>query len=176
VRIATLSSALAPVVLIGGFELAAAQQPAGYSAVHDTISALARHGATDRWIMTSAFAVLGLCHLTTAWGLRRPLLALGGAATALLALAPEPRHGSSGAHLVIATIALIALAIWPAFTSRAGTAAAVLMAGLLVWFLIALRGGAAAGVAERAVTSAEALWPIVAVRLGSPSLERERQR
>jgi hypothetical membrane protein len=82
----------------------------------------------------------------------------------LLALAPEPPHGSSAAHMVIATIALIALAIWPAFTSRAGTVAALVMAALLVWFLIALRSGTAAGLAERVVTSAEALWPIVAVR------------
>ncbi|MCW2497477.1 DUF998 domain-containing protein [Jatrophihabitans sp.] len=152
---------LAPVMLVGGFCLAAARQPGSYDPLRDTISALAARGATDRWIMSLAFVLLGLCHLGTAWGLRRPVLAAGGACTALLALAPQPEHGSSGVHVLLATVALACLALWPLPRDRA---AVVALAGLLAWFLVALQLGAAVGLAERCLTVAESLWPIVAVR------------
>lgn len=41
--------------------------------------------------------------------------------------------------------------------------AAALLVALLVWFALALQAGSAVGLAERVLTSAEALWPIVAV-------------
>lgn len=158
-----MSSLLAPVALIGGFEIAAARQPAAYDSVRDTISALAARGATDRWIMTAAFVVLGLCHLVTAYGLGRPVFALGGLATVLIAFAPQPMHGSSELHLVLAGVGLTALAIWPVQDGRRGRIAATVLVAVLVWFAIALQAGAAVGLAERVLTSAEALWPIVAV-------------
>ncbi|HEY3751971.1 MAG TPA: hypothetical protein VGL80_22540 [Pseudonocardiaceae bacterium] len=43
-----VSSVVAPVAMIGGWVLAASLQPPGYSAVRDTISALAAEGA--RWV------------------------------------------------------------------------------------------------------------------------------
>ena len=59
-----VSAGVAPVALIGGWSLAASRQPASYHAVEETISALAAHGATDRWIMTAGLALLGLCHIS----------------------------------------------------------------------------------------------------------------
>jgi hypothetical membrane protein len=164
VRAATISSALAPVALIGGFMLGAAAQPASYNSARDTISALAARGATDRWIMTTAFVLLGACHVVTAVALRRPVFAVGGLATALIAFAPQPAHGSSDLHLGLAAVALIALAIWPAQDGRRGRLAALVLVLFLVWFGIALNTDTAVGLTERILTVAEALWPIVVVR------------
>jgi hypothetical membrane protein len=164
VRAATVSSALAPLALIGGFTAGAIAQPASYDWVHDTISALAAHGASDRWIMTTAFVLLGACHLVTAYGLRRPVFALGGLATVLIAFAPQPAHGSSSLHLALAGIGLSALAIWPIQGGRTGRLAALVLVAILVWFAVALQAGAAVGLAERVLTVAEAIWPIIAVR------------
>jgi hypothetical membrane protein len=150
---------------VGGFTVAAARQPASYRAVRDTISALAARGATDRWIMSCAFVALGVCHMVTARGLRRPLLALGGLATALLALAPQPVHGSSDLHLGLAGVALVALAVWPLQDRGPARLGALVLICLLVWFALALRAGVAVGLAERVLTVAEALWPIIAVHL-----------
>jgi hypothetical membrane protein len=164
VRAATVSSALAPIALIGGFVLGAAAQPTSYNSVRDTISALAARGASDRWIMTTAFVLLGACHVVTAYALRRPVFALGGLATLLIAFAPQPAHGSSTLHLALAGVGLTALAIWPVQDGRRGRLAAGVLALLLLWFAIALQADAVVGLAERILTVAEALWPIAAVR------------
>src|SRR5579872_3181784 len=93
---AVASAAAAPVLLSGGLALAEARQPPGYSAVRDTISALAGLGATDRWVMTAALAGLGACHVVTAAGLRpagvpaRLVLAAGGFGTLAVAAYPQP--------------------------------------------------------------------------------------
>src|ERR1700719_1348053 len=103
---ALVSSGAAPVLLIGGWTIAQARQPPGYSPVRDTISALAARGAADRWVMTSALAGLGACHVVTALGLRparpggRVVLAGGGVATVLVAAFPQPAHGNSVAHTI----------------------------------------------------------------------------
>ena len=47
-----VSSAAAPVLLIGGWTVAAGRQRGGFDPVVETISALAAHGADDRWLMT----------------------------------------------------------------------------------------------------------------------------
>jgi hypothetical protein len=62
---ALLSSTAAPVLLIGGWTLAATRQPAGFDSTRDTISALAALDARDRWIMTVALAGVGVAHLAT---------------------------------------------------------------------------------------------------------------
>jgi hypothetical protein len=74
-----VSSAAAPVLLIGGWTVAAGRQSGGFDPVVETISALAAHGADDRWLMTTALAGLGACHLTTALALRRPVSVAAGA-------------------------------------------------------------------------------------------------
>ena len=123
-RWAVASAVGAPVLLIGGWTLAEDRQPAGYSPVRDTISALAARGATDRWVMTSALAGLGACYVITAFGLRparragRGVLAGGGVATLLVAVFPQPAHGNSVPHTVAATAAFISLGVWPMFAVR----------------------------------------------------------
>jgi hypothetical membrane protein len=177
-RWALASSAAAPVLLMGGWTVAAARQPVGFDSVRDTISALAAHGATDRWLMTGCLAGLGLCHLVTAAGLRparlpgRLLLGAGGLATVLVAVFPLPAEGGSAPHGVAAGSAFLALAAWPALagrsrgsgllTRRAGVLAAAGLLGLVGWFGLAL-GGQRQGLAERAAAGAQALWPLAVV-------------
>jgi hypothetical membrane protein len=157
---------LAPIALIGGWTLAGARQPPGYDPVRDTISALAAHGAADPWIMTTGLAVLGTCHLATAAGLTdvgvaaRTVLAVGGAATLVVAAAPQP----NAAHVPGATVAFVALAVWPAVSTlpprRAAVVTAAALVALLGWLVVALRTGAALGLSERALAGAQALCPL----------------
>ncbi len=174
-----VSAALAPVVLIGGWTLAATRQPDRYSAVRESISALAAHGATDRWIMTTGLAALGACHVVTALGLRpaRPggrwLLAIGGVGTLTVAAAPQPAHGSSQLHLTAAAVGFVTLSLWPLFAAsaagpivarrRCGTVVTVLLVVLLVWLGLEIGGGALLGLSERMLAGAQALWPLVIV-------------
>jgi hypothetical membrane protein len=178
-RWALLSAAAAPVLLIGGWTLAAARQPAGFDPLTATISALAAYDATDRWVMTSAFAGLGVCHVTTALGLRpaalpgRAVLAAGGVATVLVAVFPLPAVGESTLHTVAAATAFGALAVWPALAWRRGSGvagwglrpvvsmvAATVLLALVGWFVIELGSGERVGLAERVAAGAQALWPL----------------
>ncbi|HJT03642.1 MAG TPA: DUF998 domain-containing protein [Pseudonocardiaceae bacterium] len=175
---AVLSSGGAPVLLIGGWQLAAARQPGGFDPVRETISALASRGATDAWIMTTALAAVGICHTATAAGLApaavtgRALLATGGVATVVLAGFPQPVTGDSAEHVAAASVALSVLSLWPALAWRRGgrpapgvwwLAAAGLL-GLLGWFGIEyFSGSARIGLAERVLTAAQSLWPFAAV-------------
>lgn len=122
-----MSSAAAPLLLIGGWTVAAARQEGGFDPVTQTISALAALDATDRWVMSSALVGVGLAHLTTAAALRsaatpgRLVLAGGGAATVLVAAFPLPTvvgDGGSTPHALVAGISFGALAVWPAFAAR----------------------------------------------------------
>jgi len=65
-----VSSAVAPVLLVGGWTVAAGLQPGSFNAVADTISSLAAEGAADRWVMTLALAGVGACHVVTGLALR----------------------------------------------------------------------------------------------------------
>ncbi len=174
-----VSAAAAPVLLVGGWTLAASLRSDGYSAVRDTISALAQRGAPDRWVMTAAFGGLGVCHVVTAAALRgasgagRLVLAAGGVATVLVAAFPLHADGGSSEHGIVATIAFVALAAWPALAWRrrarawalrrgpALTATALLAAGT-VWFAVEL-DGPRVGLAERVAAGTQAVWPLVAV-------------
>ncbi len=175
-----LSATCAPVLLIGGWQLAATRQPGGFDPVRQTISALAAHGATDRWIMTTALAGVGVCHLITAAGLApaavpgRLLLATGGAATVALAAFPQPAIGDSTAHVAAATIVFPVLSLWPAFAARRGAkpgpavwlVAATGLLGVLGWFGFEYFGdGLWIGLSERVLAGAQALWPLAAVLL-----------
>lgn len=170
-RWAVLSASVAPFALIGGWTVAAGRQPPSYNSVRDTISALAEHGASDRWIMTVGLALLGSCHLATAAGLTeaaaagRVLLAVGGGATVAVALLPQP----SGGHIPAATVGFIALALWPAASTvpsrRSAVLATTVLLALLVWLFVELGGGALTGLSERLLAGAQALWPIGVVCL-----------
>jgi hypothetical membrane protein len=178
---AVVSSVAAPVFLIGGWTLAAAVQPAGYLPTRDTISALAGHAASHRWLMTLALIGLGTCHLVTALGLRpaapggRILLALGGLATLGVAAFPLPRTGSSIVHGVAAAAAFFLLAVWPAWAASTGAGvpwalrqpvaavATTVLLGLVAWFVVGLAQQSLVGLAERFAAGAQACWPLVAV-------------
>jgi hypothetical membrane protein len=175
-----LASAIAsPVLLVGGWATADSRQPVGYNPVRDTISALAAIGASDRWIMTSALAGLGACHVITALGLRparraaRAVLACGGVATLLVATFPQPVHGNSVAHTIAATVAFVSLGVWPIVAARrrpcpplltfkTSVVATAGLLGLVSWFAIEIHGGQR-GLAERAAATAQALWPLAVV-------------
>lgn len=177
---ALASSLSAPVFLVGGWVAAQAAQPPGYDPVHETISALARHGLDHRWIMTAGLAGLGTAHLVTAIGLtalRRPsrvVLGVAGVATALVAVFAQPYRGSSAAHFACATVGFVTLALWPAtaarraagvpFPLRPGVAWSVTAgsSALLIWFAVTLDAGPV-GVSERLLTLQQALWPLVVV-------------
>jgi len=175
-------------LLVGGWTLAGFLQPPGYDPVRDTISALAAHGATDRWLMTAALAGLGGCHAVTAAGLGparragRVVLGCGGVATVLVAAFPQPAHGNSTAHTAAASAAFIALAAWPALawhrriwapllTRTTANTAAMVMLGLVVWFASELHGGQR-GLAERAAAGAQALWPLAVVHTSRRALAK----
>lgn len=180
---AVVSSAAALPALVGGWALAAALQPPGYDPVRQTISALAAAGAAHRWVMTAALAVVGLCHLVTAAGLpgvraaARAVLAVAGVAGVGVAAFPQPVSGSSAAHVVCASVSIAALAVWPLTpvrrggpgplrpaTAAAATAVTAVLAGWLAGELAGGPGGGSAlGLAERALTAAEAAWPLVVV-------------
>ena len=61
-----LAAAAAPILLVGGWRLAAALQPSSYDELTRTVSALAAEGANDRWVMTLAFVIVGACDVVTA--------------------------------------------------------------------------------------------------------------
>jgi hypothetical membrane protein len=191
-----VSSALAPVLLAGGWTVAAGLQPRSFSAVTDTISSLAAHGAADRWVMTAALAAVGACYVLTGLALRpaapagRLLLITGGAATVLVAANPEPAGGGGSLpHTVWAAIGFIALAAWPLAARKRGplvpaglrpavcAGAAGVLLGLLVWFgaeLIA--GGRQVGLAERVLAGAQAAWPLAVALACRRSQSRDRLR
>src|ERR1700677_2147993 len=114
-----VSSAVAPVLLVGGWTLAAGRQPGSFDAVTATISSLAAEGATDRWVMTLALVGTGACHVITGLALRpaalpgRLILMTGGAATVLVATFPETA-GNGGGLLptVLLPPCLVALVGW----------------------------------------------------------------
>lgn len=187
-----MSSTAAPVLLIGGWTWAAARQEIGFDSLTQTISALAALDATDRWVMTSALAGVGLAHITTALALRgaalpgRLVLAGGGVATVLVAALPLPTvlgDGGSGPHAIVAGLSFGALAVWPAFAMRRGrpadagkraipwglrrkvalAATAVLLAGV-GWFVTDLgQDMSQVGLSERVAAGAQAVWPLLVV-------------
>ena len=175
-----VSAAAAPVALIGGWTLAQTRQSGGFDPVTDTISALAGQGAQDRWIMTVGLFVLGVCHVLTAAGLTeaapagRIVLALGGAATIVVAASPQP----AAAHIPAAAVGFGALTLWPAFSAlpdrRSGVLATAVMLVLLAWLGVELRAGNHVGLSERLLAGSQALWPLVAVLVIVASRRRVR--
>jgi hypothetical membrane protein len=171
---AVAAASACPVLLIGGFLLATAIQPASYNPLRETISELARPGANDWWVMTSALIGVGLCYLLTALGLRsakstgRVLLGAGGVSIILIAWLRQPRHGYSLAHELPVIAAAVACCTWPIFASRSrhpaplltrppSFAAAGVCLGLAAWYALESHG-ALLGVAERCAASVPSLW------------------
>ena len=98
--VATHGSAAAPVLLVGGWTVAAGLQPRSVNAVTSTISALAADGAADRWVMTLVLLAVGVCDAVTGLALRpaaapgRLILIAGGIAGVLVRRPPSPRRAA----------------------------------------------------------------------------------
>ena len=102
---AVATPVLAPTVLVGGWPVAGALQPISYSPMRQTMSVLAGHSGTDRWVMTGALLLVGSCQIATGAGLAgvrmpaRILLILTGLSTLGIAASPEPATGPTLRHL-----------------------------------------------------------------------------
>jgi hypothetical membrane protein len=175
------SSAVAPVVLIGGWTIAADLQPGSFDAVSRSISTLAAYGATDRWVMTLALLVVGCCDVITGLALYpaapagRLLLMAGGLSGVLVAANPQPAGGGlSVPHVAGATLGCVVMTIWPvagrrrepsapaALNPPAAMCAAAVMSVVAVWFALELlTNGGQIGLAERVLTGAQTTWPLV---------------
>jgi hypothetical protein len=171
---------LAPVVLVGGWLIAGALQPASYSPMRQTMSALAGDSGTDRWVMTAALLLVGGCQIATGAGLTavrrsaRILLILTGLSTLGIAATPEPATGPTSRHLAFAVGCVVTTAVWPVLVARRAPAQSwilsvhgcatvtVIFAGLSCWLLIAAQdGGADLGMVERLTSAVQVLFPFV---------------
>jgi hypothetical protein len=170
-----------PLVLAGGWTVAAALQPAGsYDWTTRSISALANANATDRWVMTGSFVGYGACQVLTALGLRVVHLAgrlvLGGAgATAALLAAVPATPGGSPRHAMVAGVTSVLLALWPVFAfgvtgplpwflrPQARVLIAMAMLLMIAGYCVVLRLNTYAGAVERASAVIESAWPALLV-------------
>lgn len=152
------------------------------------MSGLAGIGATDRWLMTLAFAMAGVCEAATGLALRtartpgRVILIAGGVAGVLVAEFPvRTGYGAPGSHILWATVGLVALAVWPLAGSRGGPAVpwalrpwvaalvTVILVVLLSWFALELVTSAGqSGLAERVLGEAQSAWPFMVVMSCKP--------
>jgi hypothetical protein len=176
---AAATALLAPVVLVGGWLVAGALQPASYSPMRQTMSVLAGDTGTDRWVMTAALVVVGTCQIATGAGLTgvrmpaRIVLVLTGLSTLGIAASPEPATGATSRHLAFAVSCVVMTAVWPVFVAsrrpeqswilgvRGCAMVTVVFAGLSCWLLIAAQGGGDLGLAERLTSAAQGLFPLV---------------
>jgi len=171
---------LAPVVLVGGWLIAGALQPASYSPMRQTMSVLAGQSGSDRWVMTAALLVVGSCQIATGAGLTavsmpaRILLILTGLSTLGIAATPEPATGPTARHLAFAVSCVVTTAVWPVLVARRAPAQSwilsvygcatltVIFAGLSCWLLVAARvGGGDLGMIERLTSAIQGLFPFV---------------
>ncbi|MGH3159451.1 MAG: DUF998 domain-containing protein [Streptosporangiaceae bacterium] len=178
-----VSAVAAPVLMVAGWTVAAGLQPRPVDPVAETVSALAAVGATDRWVMTLTFVVVGLCDALTALALRpaggpgRLILMAGGVAGMLVAANPEyPGTSFPVPHMICVAAGCAGVVAWPAGAWRRGPSvpwglrpavSAVAVAALLAlaaWFGVELLTyGGQAGLAERIFGAAQALWPLTVV-------------
>ena len=194
-----VSSMAAPVLLIGGWTVAASIQPVPFDDIVRTISDLAARDTPYRWLMTSALVGVGLSHVVTAYALDSAATAgrltqgLGGLATLLVAAFPLPSGGgSSSGHTASAAVAFVSLAVWPAFAStrtrvpgrtlpallgpRASAVATCTLLLTLGWFFgEQLLSGQRVGLAERVAAGAQALWPLAVVLSARRALTQPTQ-
>lgn len=178
---ALISSSCAPVLLVVGFTTATLLEEPGYNPVTQTISVLAAGNHRGYLVLTATLIAVGSCYVATAWGLRaaklsgRLCLAGGGVAAILLTVFPAPRTGGSLPHGAVVGVGFTLLALWPVLATRRGRrmpwglrfAPSVAVSALMwigaAWFLFEVESDGAAGVAERVVTSVQAIWPVVVV-------------
>jgi hypothetical protein len=166
--------------------------------MRQTMSVLAGHSGTDRWVMTAALLLVGSCQIATGAGLTgvgmpaRILLTLTGLSTLGIAATPEPATGPTSRHLAFAVSCVVTTAVWPVFVARRAPAQSwilgvcgcatvtVVFAGLSCWLLIAARdGGGDLGLVERLTSAVQTLFPFVvalAIRQAARDTGNQRQR
>ncbi|MBO0806896.1 MAG: DUF998 domain-containing protein [Actinobacteria bacterium] len=153
-------------------------QPASYSPIRQTISALAGPGGTDRWLMTGALFLVGGCYLMTAAGLTgvrlpaRILLIIASLCSAGIAASPVTAHGPTPLHQAWTALGAVTIAIWPAVAGwgapprpvvvsvRGSAIVTMLFIALLGWVVLETHGGGL-GLAERVASSVQTSWPFV---------------
>lgn len=187
---------LTPVLLVGGWLIGGALQPASYSPVRQTMSALAGAAGTDPWVMTAALVLVGSCQIATGAGLTgvripaRILLVLTGLSTFGIAASPEPATGPTPRHLAFAVSCVVTTAVWPALVARRAPARSwilsvyscvtvtVVFAALSCWLLVAAQaGGDDLGLVERLTSAVLGLFPlVVALALRQAVRDPGRQR
>ena len=178
-----VSSAAAPVLMITGWTVAAGLQPSSFDQVSQPVSALAAVGATDRWVMTLTFLVVGACDVVTALALRpartagRLTLMAAAVAGVLVALNPEhPGTDMPVPHMIWAAAGCIALVAWPLAASRRGASVPWALRPAVSAGAVAVAAGPgglvryrtdllwrAGGLAERIFGIAQGLWPLAVV-------------
>ncbi len=173
-----VASAGGAAALIVGALIAQGRQRAGYDASAESVSVLAAADTAHRWTMTVAFALAGLGLVVTSVALpgmlrrARAVLALAGSATLAAAALPLPSASVPGwAHLAAASVALVALAVWPWIaarddahpTLRPGVVRLVspVLFALVATLPVTARLGAGYGTHERIALVALVIWPVV---------------
>jgi hypothetical membrane protein len=179
------ASAAAPLLLVGGWTLAARLQHAGFDSTRESISALAGADASARWVMTVAILGAGICQVAIGIGLRpaapagRWLITTAGVCTWLVALNPLPTvPHRSPTHALFATVSFVGLAVWPLVGWRSGaqvswglrrpvaTVASCALIALTLWFFgESLASGLQLGLAERLAAAAQNTWLFVVTLL-----------
>jgi uncharacterized protein DUF998/uncharacterized protein DUF1298 len=176
---AVACAGLSPALLTVAWLAADALQPASYSPLRGTISALAGYGGTDRWIMTAGLFLVGGCHLAAAAGLNglrppaRLLLVIAGLCSAGIAASPVAAGGPTSLHLAWTGVGGVTIAVWPAVAgwraplrpavvrARGSVVAAIVFVALFGWVVAETRGGTYLGLAERLASSIPICWPFV---------------
>jgi hypothetical protein len=177
-------AALSPMLLTIAWLIGDELQPRSYSPLRQTVSVLAGQGATDRWLVTGALYMIGVCHFATAAGLRalslpaRVGLLVTGLASIGIAASPQPISGSRAQHLVFTAIGAVAITVWPVLAAQKRAPASILVSArvsavaflgfliLLCWTVVETQSGASLGLAERVSSAIQSGWPFaVAVSL-----------
>ena len=148
--------------------------------MRQTMSVLAGHSGTDRWVMTAALLLVGSCQIATGAGLTavrmpaRILLILTGLSTLGIAATPEPATGPTSRHLAFAVSCVVTTVVWPVLVAKRAPAqpwiasvdgcatVTVIFAGLSCWLPVAARdGGGDLGMVERLTSEVQCLFPLV---------------
>lgn len=195
-RWAVACAGLSPALLTVAWLAADILQPASYSPVRQTISALAGQGGTDRWLMTGALFLVGGCHLATAAGLTgvrwpaRLLLGIAGFCSAGIAASPVTADGPTSPHLAWTALGATTIASRPAaagwrtpqrpviVSARGSAIVTMVFVALLGWVMVEARYGSDLGLAERLTSSIQTCWPFVValtLRRAAPPAPRAAQ-
>jgi hypothetical protein len=168
---------LIPVLLTSSWLIAGAVQSTAYNPIRQTVSVLAGHAGTHRWIVTVALIAVGPCYFAAAAALRflRPTARIGlvvsGAASIGVAVCPEPVVGSTTQHMAFTSVGAASIAVWPLLTAQRESQASILTSTpvavatttfflvMLGWLVVEAQIGTAVGLVERLDSSIQLAWP-----------------